>query len=115
MEIVSDYTGLLFSSEDAGRRWNFGEDEGTPAVVTYRFAETDTLPSGHEIAFDVSGVFSPSEVDRESFRNALDNFSEVSGVIFVETDNADANLRFTLVRGIGLCRVGLPAAIFPFL
>ncbi|HHN67883.1 MAG TPA: hypothetical protein ENK15_07600 [Thermopetrobacter sp.] len=80
MPVVSDYTALL-----SGSRWNGMKPEGSPVFVTYTFLSDADVPSLIDYQpYANDGYFAFSEAQKTSFRQALQKFSDVAGIVFIE-------------------------------
>lgn len=85
MSEVSNYTALLYYVENDSFRWNGPAQTGTQVVVTYSFTKTEDLQNPLEYdAYGATNYWSYDATQRASFRDALDTFESVSGVVFVE-------------------------------
>ncbi|PCJ07302.1 MAG: hypothetical protein COB16_11485 [Rhodobacteraceae bacterium] len=85
MSEVANYTALLYYLEDDSFRWNASVDIGTQVVVSYSFTEAKNLqnPAVYD-AYGATSYWSYDAAQRLLFRDALDTYEAVSGVIFVE-------------------------------
>ncbi len=81
MAEVSDYTALLYENS-----WNGDAANGVPVIVSYSFVETNELPSHSSYKpYSNNGYSAFTFGQRDSFRAAVDEFSKISGMKFVET------------------------------
>ncbi|NRB19353.1 MAG: matrixin family metalloprotease [Rhodobacteraceae bacterium] len=85
MSEVSNYTALLYYMENDSLRWNAPVQTGTQVVVTYNFTGTTDLqdPASYDL-YRATDYWAYDDAQRLLFREALDKFEAVSGVIFVE-------------------------------
>jgi len=85
MSEVTDYTALLYYMENDSFRWNAPVQTGTQVVVTYSFTETNNLqdPATYD-SYGATEYWAYTDAQRLLFRDALDTFEAVSGVVFVE-------------------------------
>lgn len=91
---VSDHTALLAYIDNENLRWNYGQDLGTPVVVSYSFTSGGDLPSVAEYdPFGAVSYWAFDALDQGYFRQAIAVIEAVTGVIFVETsDTAMVNV-----------------------
>ncbi|MEH7829338.1 type I secretion protein [Gemmobacter denitrificans] len=83
---VRDETALLAVLENPTNSWAAFADQGAqPVIVSYSFAEGDTLPDPADDPYGVDSTFSFSTAQRENFRLVLAEASKMAGVVFVET------------------------------
>lgn len=85
MSEVTDYTALLYYMENDSFRWNAPVQTGTQVVVTYSFTERNDLhnPTNYD-SYGATEYWAYDDAQRLLFRDALDTFEAVSGVVFVE-------------------------------
>ncbi len=87
MSTVFDYTALLRYLDSDSTRWNGQTAVGTAAVITYSFTEAGDLPTLEEYdPYGSSEYWSYDATHRQLFRDALQQYSDVSGVVFVEVE-----------------------------
>ena len=86
MTTVTDFTSLL-----SGSTWNANDPHGQGALVTYSF---DTVAPAAETAAQQAGFVQLSAAEKTIVRNALAQWSAVSGLIFVETKTHAGDLTF---------------------
>ena len=86
MPIVTDYTALLATTDNASYRWNAYTDVGTPSIITYSFTDGSNVPSIFESAFSVTGTSAFTLAQRQNFRDVVELYQAVAGVILVEVD-----------------------------
>ncbi|MEM5518978.1 matrixin family metalloprotease, partial [Henriciella sp. AS95] len=87
--VVDDFTALLAPAYGSDFiRWNYEELGAAIGVtfVTYSFREDGDLPDPSTISHSPDEVFSFTEDQRVNFRLALDEFSDISGLVFIEVD-----------------------------
>lgn len=85
--IVSDYTALL-----SGTSWL--PDKGQPIILTYSFS-TSAAPGVRNDRPNAVASFSPlTEAEKNIVRAGLQEWSGVSGVIFIETYQNEGDLTF---------------------
>lgn len=91
---VSDYTALLAYNRSNSFRFNANADLGTQVFVTYSFTETADLPSTSEYnPYGSSSYYTFSAAQRANTRLAMEEFSRISGITFVETTGQDTMLQ----------------------
>ena len=93
MSVVSDYTALL-----SGWTWNGSSKFNTPVIVSYSFETSAASYLANETGFSAQliGSFSQfNENDKALARNALQQWSAVSGVRFVEAAAGTGDIRFS--------------------
>ena len=101
---VTDYTALLnpnFYGDFS--RWN-GDVSGAAmgvTYITYTFTEADELPDPANVARTPDSVFSFTEDQRAATRLALEEFSKISGIVFIEVEG-DSMMDFLGVTGSGV-------------
>lgn len=88
MTEVTDYTALLYYTEHGNGRWNSLADLGTSAVVTYSFTASGDLGNASNDPYGATRYWSFNSSQRAYFRQALTEFEEAAGIVFVETDGA---------------------------
>ena len=98
---VSNHRAILAYLENDNLRWNQSQDVGTAVVVSYSFTSTSDLPTTVEYDpfNDAARYWAFDAIDQGYFRQAIEVFEAVTGVIFVETEGdaminvfgADAN------------------------
>ena len=86
---VSDERAILYTEQEGNDnwRWNAESSLGTAVVVTYSFATGGEIPSIYSSSKNPYGATSFSaftSAEQDAFRDAADDFMEVSGVIMVE-------------------------------
>ncbi|MBY6056981.1 reprolysin-like metallopeptidase [Leisingera daeponensis] len=86
MSEVTDYTALLAYTSSNNYRWNSQARLGTQAVVTYSFVGNGELGNAADDPYGATSYWTFNSTQRNYFRQALAEFEEVSGLIFVETD-----------------------------
>ena len=98
---VRDFSALLTGDRDA--RWNALADEGTPAVVTYRFFDARSMPPDVPAFSDFAndGYVPFTAGQQDAFRDALDLFSEAAGLLFVELGAGDGRAMVGVGRTTG--------------
>ncbi|KIC18351.1 MULTISPECIES: reprolysin-like metallopeptidase [unclassified Leisingera] len=86
MSEVTDYTALLAYTSNSNYRWNSQVKLGTQSVVTYSFLGSGELGNASDDPYGATSYWSFNSTQRSYFRQALEEFEEVSGLLFVETD-----------------------------
>lgn len=97
---VFDYTGILY-----GQYWNnYGYNNPMQGVtfITYSFQEAHELPNPASLSYPAQGTFSFSEEQRDLTRGFIEQFSNNSGLVFIEVEDGGA-LNFT---GVSLSGTG---------
>lgn len=102
MSFVTDYTALT----DGWSRWNAAAELGTPVTIAYNFLANDEMPSFTDLPpWEPNQVNNYTAMDglrQNATRLALQEFTKVSGVQFVEVDDPDlANIQFIWNIGSG--------------
>lgn len=91
---VTDYTALLAYTGNASFRLNANAALGTQVFVTYSFTESPDIPSLADYnPYDSDGYFAFNEAQRANTRLAMEEFSRLSGVTFVEAAGQDTMLQ----------------------
>ena len=100
-QVVTDHTALLTGDDNA--RWNALAPQGGGAVVTYRFYDEGSMPSHHAVGpgFENDGFKAFDWQQKQSFRRALDEVSDQSGILFVELDAGDSRAMIGVNRTVG--------------
>ncbi|MEX0305685.1 MAG: reprolysin-like metallopeptidase [Leisingera sp.] len=86
MTEVTDYTALLYYTEYDSGRWNSLADVGTQTVITYSFVDSGDLGSASNDPYGATSYWSFNSTQQDYFRQALGEFEEAAGIVFVETD-----------------------------
>ncbi|WP_264211933.1 reprolysin-like metallopeptidase [Leisingera thetidis] len=86
MAEVTDYTALLAYTSNSNFRWNSQVKLGTQAVVTYSFVRNGDLGNPADDPYGANSYWAFNSTQRGYFRQALAEFEEATGLIFVETD-----------------------------
>ena len=86
MADVTDFTALLYYTAYDSGRWNSLAEVGTQSVITYSFYESAVLGSAASDPFGATSYWSFNSTQRDYFRQALAEFEEAAGIVFVETD-----------------------------
>ena len=99
---VTDFTALLNPITFNGdfSRWN-GDASGAAVgttFITYSFIEADELPDPANVARTPDAVWSYTDVQRDATRLALEEFSKISGIVFLEVEG-DSMMDFLGVTG----------------
>lgn len=87
MPFVSDYRALI-----SGHSWAGMETTGTPVFVTYSFPKTQ--PDYQQDAFADTGFRPLTASEQADARRALDTWSAVSGIHFLEVDAGAGDITF---------------------
>ncbi len=89
MTVVSDYTAILSASS-----WNAPASGAQPVVLTYSFSSQATgwVTANHPAAVSSFQAFSAAA--RDAARAALRQWSEVTGIQFLETTAAEGDITF---------------------
>ncbi|KIC10403.1 type I secretion protein [Leisingera sp. ANG-M1] len=85
MAEVSDYTALLYYTSAEQGRWNSLAATGTQTVVTYSFVAPEDLGSASDDPYGATSYWSFNSTQQAYFRQALAEFEDAAGLIFVET------------------------------
>ena len=86
MTTVSGIRGILAYHEYEPGRWNFTAPRGTPVIVTYNFTASEDLHN-HVNSYYPGSTYSVfNDQQQASFQQAAEEFSQVSGIIFVEVE-----------------------------
>lgn len=86
MTVVTDYTALLYYTSNDYGRWNSLASTGTQAVVTYSFISTAELGNAANDPYGASRYWAFNGTQQNYFRQALAEFEDAAGILFVETD-----------------------------
>ncbi|OED48534.1 type I secretion protein [Rhodobacteraceae bacterium (ex Bugula neritina AB1)] len=87
MSEVEDYTALLAYTSNSNYRWNSQVQLGTQTVVTYSFVGSGELDDVADDPYGATSYWSFNNSQRSYFRQALAEYEEISGLIFVEIDS----------------------------
>lgn len=90
MTIVTDYTAILAINDESDARWNVGAPLRTGAVVTYSFLAGAQLPAQSELYYGATGSTSLTAAQKTSFRKAVKEYADATGLVFVEVPNGRA-------------------------
>ena len=86
MSEVTDYRALLAYTSNSNYRWNSQVKLGTQSVVTYSFVGSGELDDVANDPYGATSYWSFNSTQRSYFRQALAEYEEISGLIFVEID-----------------------------
>ncbi len=100
MPVVTTIDGILAYHDSEESIWNAGLGLGTPVIVTYSFSSGAELGNFENSGYPNASYYEFTAAQEDSFRDAVEMFSEISGIVFVEIEG-EAMINVARGQGTG--------------